>query len=128
MVIRKGTKEQTMINQTLHRTLKISQHKFHFIVPAPLIAPVVLLLNDTDIMWYGNRVEHGCTKIYTNKIRHHLIYECPRIKDSHNPTRGFSDYDRFDLSQINKFYSMLSFVHTSVHYIVSSFYYFVYDL
>lgn len=49
MVIRKGTKEQTMINQTLHRTLKISQHKFHLIVPAPLIAPVVLLLNDTDM-------------------------------------------------------------------------------
>ena len=90
-------------------------------VSAPLIAPVVLLLNDTDIMWYGNRVEHGCTKIYTNKIRHHLIYECPRIKDSHNPARGFSDYDRFDLSQIDKFYSMLSFVHASVHYIVSSF-------
>jgi hypothetical protein len=31
-------------------------------VPAPLVAPVVLLLNNTNIMWYWNPVEHQFTK------------------------------------------------------------------
>ena len=58
---------QTMIYKTLHRKLKIKQHTPHkhwmnscvpeeITIPVPLVAPVVLLLNDTDIIWYGNRV------------------------------------------------------------------------
>jgi hypothetical protein len=27
-------------------------------VPAPLVAPVVSMLNDTNIIWHGNRVGH----------------------------------------------------------------------
>ena len=30
-------------------------------VPDPLVAPVMLLLNETNIVWYGYRVEHQYT-------------------------------------------------------------------
>ena len=80
MVKRKRTKGQTMIYKTLHRKLTIEQHETHkkhlyitqkpkdrairdrpkqrmnsgapegSAVPAPLVAPVVLLLNDTNII------------------------------------------------------------------------------
>jgi hypothetical protein len=36
--------------------------------PVPLVAPVVLMLNDTKIIWYGNRVGHQFTIINTNNI------------------------------------------------------------
>jgi hypothetical protein len=64
---RKGRKRHTMTYKTLHRKLQIEKHEHHKkllnkgasegeIVPAPLVASVVLLLNDTSIMRYGNRV------------------------------------------------------------------------
>jgi hypothetical protein len=128
----KKTNRNTMIYTILLRKLEIEHHQAHKnrVYSHVRCFCSINCTRRVTVEWhrYGNRVEHGCTKIYTNKIRHHLIYECPRIKDSHNPTRGFSDYDRLDLSQIDKFYSMLIFVHASVHYIVISFYYFVYDL
>ena len=37
-------------------------------VSAPLVSPVVLLLNDTYILWYGNCVKHQHTSINTNSI------------------------------------------------------------
>ena len=37
-------------------------------VPVPEVTPVVLLLNDTNIIWYGNRVGHQYTSINTNNI------------------------------------------------------------
>ena len=67
---RKMTKEQTMIYNILHRKLKIKQYKPDYkpglnsgaperlAVPAPLVTPVMLLLNDMNIIWYGNSVEH----------------------------------------------------------------------
>ena len=68
------TKWQTTIYQTLHRKLKIGQDKnllnlgvnsaegSEMLAPAaPLMTPVVLLLNDTDIIWHGNRVGHQYT-------------------------------------------------------------------
>jgi hypothetical protein len=58
-------KGQTTIYKALHRKLKIEQHKPHqkpegLAVPAPDLAPVVWLLNDTDIIWYGNRLYIPC--------------------------------------------------------------------
>jgi hypothetical protein len=44
-------KDQTTRNPLITGRLRIA-------VPAPLVTPVVLLLNDTNIFWYGNRVEH----------------------------------------------------------------------
>jgi hypothetical protein len=32
------------------------------------VVPVVLLLNDTNIMWYGVRIEHQHKWMNTNKI------------------------------------------------------------
>ena len=49
----KGTKQQAMIYKTLHRQLKFEQHESHkklgmlpdwLSVPAPLVAPIMLLL------------------------------------------------------------------------------------
>jgi len=37
-------------------------------VPTTLVIPVVFLLNDTDIIWYGNRVAYKYTLINTNSI------------------------------------------------------------
>jgi hypothetical protein len=37
-------------------------------VPDPLAIPVVLLLNDTNIIGYGNRVGH---QYYVNKFKYH---------------------------------------------------------
>ena len=68
----KRTKKQTIVDKILciHRKIKIEQRKTHWksvvdlvasegkVVPAPLVVPVVLLLNDTNIIWYGNRVGH----------------------------------------------------------------------
>jgi hypothetical protein len=59
---RKMTKEQTMIYNILHRKLKIKQHKPDYkpglnsdaperlAVPAPQVTPVMLLLNDMNII------------------------------------------------------------------------------
>jgi len=57
MTKRKTTKGQTTIHKTLHRT----GGELMCSVPAPLVIPVVLLLNDMNIFWYGNRVEHHYT-------------------------------------------------------------------
>ena len=58
----KNTKGQTMIYKTLHKNLKIEQHEPNYklwvnsgapevlAVPGPLVTPVVLLSNDTNIM------------------------------------------------------------------------------
>jgi hypothetical protein len=57
----KGTKGQTMIEETLRRKLKIEQHETHYkpgvnsnvpvgyAVPAPLVTPSRVLLNDRPI-------------------------------------------------------------------------------
>jgi hypothetical protein len=62
MFKRTSTKGQIMIYKTLHRTLKIVQQKPHskleiisdapegYAMPAPLVPPVVLLSNDTNII------------------------------------------------------------------------------
>ena len=75
MAKRKGTKEQTIIYKTLHRKVKIELHEPHLKpevnsgvsegleVPAPHVTPIVLLLNDTSIIWYGNLDE----QLYVNK-------------------------------------------------------------
>jgi hypothetical protein len=38
-------------------------------VPVPLVTPVALLFNDTNIILYGNRVGHQYTQMNTNKIK-----------------------------------------------------------
>jgi len=67
---RKRTKGQATMYKCLHRKLKIEQHEPHkkpgvnpgtpegLTIPAPHVTSVVLLLNDTNIIWYGNRVGH----------------------------------------------------------------------
>jgi hypothetical protein len=63
------TKRTSHDLQKLHSKLKIEQHEPHkpevnwgspeeLAVPVLLAAPVVFLSNDTNIMWYGNRVRH----------------------------------------------------------------------
>jgi hypothetical protein len=63
------TKRTSHDLQKLHSKLKIEQHEPHkpevnwgspeeSAVPVLLAAPVVFLSNDTNIMWYGNRVRH----------------------------------------------------------------------
>ena len=55
--------------KTLHRRQKLSKTNSTknwdapegFAVPAPLVTPVVLLFNDTNTIWYGNRVRHQYT-------------------------------------------------------------------
>jgi hypothetical protein len=59
-----------MSNKTQHINLKIEQHESREnpgvnssapegqAVPIPLVAPVLLLLNDTNIMRYENRIGH----------------------------------------------------------------------
>ena len=62
MAKRKRTKRQTMIYKALHRKLKIEQYKPHYkqgvnsgapewlAVPASHVTPVMLLLNDMNII------------------------------------------------------------------------------
>ena len=62
-----------MIYKTPHRKLNREQHEHHFkpgvnpgategkAFPAPLETAVVSLFNDTNIIWYENRVEHQHT-------------------------------------------------------------------
>jgi len=70
MARRNRTKGPTTIYKTLHRALLIwatrtqqntgGELRFSGMmhIPAPLMTSIVLLLNDTNIMWYGNRVGH----------------------------------------------------------------------
>ena len=70
MANRKRTKRQTIFYEVLHRKLKIAQNEPYlkrganagdsegFTVPAPHRTPVVLLLNATNVIWYGNRNGH----------------------------------------------------------------------
>ena len=65
----KKTKRQIVIHKTLLRK-DWTTHESHKnpgmkwgarewkTIPAPLVAPVMLLLNDTNIIWYGNHVGH----------------------------------------------------------------------
>jgi hypothetical protein len=65
-----------MIYKTLLRKLEMEQREPHYkprwimvqwmsldglAVPAALVTPVVSLLNDTYILWYGNRAGHQYT-------------------------------------------------------------------
>ena len=73
-------KGQTRIYKTLHRKLKIEQQEANWkprmssgvpkglAVPAPYVTPAMLLLNDTNIIWHGNRIRHQYTYINTNNI------------------------------------------------------------
>ena len=66
----KRTKGQARIYKTLHRKLKIEQHESHYkprvksgaskdlAVPAPLVTPVVLLLNGTNIIKWDKMIVH----------------------------------------------------------------------
>jgi hypothetical protein len=64
-----------MVDEILHRKLKIGQPKAHWKFQigkqctAPLVAPVVLLWNNRTIILYGNRVEYESpTNKGNNKI------------------------------------------------------------
>jgi len=61
---------ETLIYKIVHRKLKTEQnHNMNSVprngqqsaVPVPLVTPVTLLLNDTNIILYGNRVGHQYT-------------------------------------------------------------------
>ena len=70
MAKRKRTKGQSTIYKILHIKLKIGQNELHWkpgvntgtaeglAVPAIHMTPVVLLWNDTNIIWQGNRIGH----------------------------------------------------------------------
>ena len=63
------TKGQTVVYKTLHRILKIEQHKTPrnssapemIAVLAPLVTAIMLLLKDTNIISYGYRIGHQFT-------------------------------------------------------------------
>jgi hypothetical protein len=89
----KGEKVQTTIYKTLHIKLMIKQHEPYkkpgvnsdapegLAVPAPHVTPVVVLLNDTNIIRYENRVGHQYTKINTNNINKtfNILYNCSYV-------------------------------------------------
>jgi hypothetical protein len=67
--------DKAMVDEILYRKLKIGQPKAHWNFqignkfPTPLVAPVVLLLNNRTIILYGNRVEYESpTNKGNNKI------------------------------------------------------------
>ena len=71
MVKRKKNKEQTLIYKTLHRKLKIEQHRTPLkmegdadglAVPASLVTPVMLILKDINIIWNGNVLDTSIRK------------------------------------------------------------------
>ena len=67
-------------------------------IPVPLAAPVVLLLNDTDIIWYGNRVwTPVCITFavlqvsdrYIDKIKNKIYHTVGTVlKSNRNSERG----------------------------------------
>ena len=55
MAERKGTKGQITIYKTLHRKPGVNSGALEGIpVPAQHVQHIVLLLTDTNIIWYGN--------------------------------------------------------------------------
>ena len=82
-IMTKGKKtDKTMVDEILHRKLKIGQPKAHrkFQIgkqfAAPLVAPVVLLLSNRTIILYGNRVEYESpTKLESRPIKHRIYAE-----------------------------------------------------
>jgi hypothetical protein len=85
-----------MVDEILHRKLKIGQPKAHckFQIgkrcPAPLVAPVVLLLNDRTIILYGNCFEYESpTKkdesniVFTRKSQRTPQHETKNVKTCH---------------------------------------------
>jgi hypothetical protein len=73
-----------MVDEILHRKLKIGQPKAHWKlqigqqVPASLVAPAVLLLNDRTVILNGNRVEYeyeSPSKWGSRRIEHRIYAE-----------------------------------------------------
>jgi len=44
-------------------------------VYVPLVTHIGLLLNNTNIIWYGNRIVNQCTQMTTNNIKQNMCYE-----------------------------------------------------
>ena len=54
--IKQNTKDRA--TRTLQKSGVNSGTQEGLAVPAPRVTPVVLLLNDTNIIWYRNRIGH----------------------------------------------------------------------
>jgi len=77
MAKRQRTRWQTMTNKALYRKLNDLATRTHWkpevstsfpersVVPVSLVTVVMLLLNDMNLIWYGNHVVHGFFQIRT---------------------------------------------------------------
>ena len=70
MDIHYNGKKKTTENHTMLLKTKVgaTQVPLKIIVPAPLMTSVVILFNDTNTIWYYNRVEHLYTSMNPGQI------------------------------------------------------------